>query len=156
MFERHRTLSVRPSLLMFRIDRAIAQISSSVVLYRVPRSGSFTLAKRSKSNGLRRKRLHLVVQKPIILNDSARSHTAAAVTDLLRRWQWEFLEHPPYSPDKSSCDCDFFVKVKEPLRGTRYKRYCYMCYWAVNTENQQRWTRWWCTTPSKHLAKGDK
>ena len=49
----------------------------------------------------------------------ARSHTAA-VTDNLRRWQWEILEHPPYSPDMSPCDYDFFVKVKEPLLGTRY------------------------------------
>ncbi|KAJ4431732.1 hypothetical protein ANN_20334 [Periplaneta americana] len=48
---------------------------------------------------LRRKRRHLVVQNPIILHDNARSHTAAAVKDLLRRWQWEILEHPPYSPD---------------------------------------------------------
>ncbi|KAJ4450622.1 hypothetical protein ANN_02050 [Periplaneta americana] len=48
---------------------------------------------------LRRKRRHLVVQNPIILHDNATSHTAAAVKDLLRRWQWEILEHPPYSPD---------------------------------------------------------
>ncbi|KAJ4443292.1 hypothetical protein ANN_04960 [Periplaneta americana] len=69
---------------------------------------------------LRRKRRHLVVQNPIILHDNARSHTAAAVKDLLRRWQWEILEHPPYSPDKSPCDYDLFAKVKELLRGTQY------------------------------------
>ena len=68
---------------------------------------------------LRRKRRHLVVQNPILLHDNARSHTAA-VTDLLRRWQWEILEHPPYSPDMSSCDYSLFAQVKEPLRGTRY------------------------------------
>ncbi|KAJ4439571.1 hypothetical protein ANN_07698 [Periplaneta americana] len=68
---------------------------------------------------LRRKR-HLVVQNPIILHDNARSHTAAAIKDLLRHWQWEILEHPPYSPDMSPCDYDLFTKVKEPLRGTRY------------------------------------
>ncbi|KAJ4448313.1 hypothetical protein ANN_10328 [Periplaneta americana] len=59
---------------------------------------------------LRRKLRHLVVQNPIILHDNARSHTAAAVKDLLRRWQWEILEHPPYSPDMSPCDYDFFTK----------------------------------------------
>ncbi|KAJ4450034.1 hypothetical protein ANN_01441 [Periplaneta americana] len=69
---------------------------------------------------LRRKRRHLVVQNPNILHDNARSHTAAAVKDLLRRWQWEILEHPPYSPDMSPCDYNLFTKVKEPLRGTRY------------------------------------
>ncbi|KAJ4426343.1 hypothetical protein ANN_27157 [Periplaneta americana] len=69
---------------------------------------------------LRRKRRHLVVLNPIILHDNARSHTAAAVKDLLRRWQWEILEHPPYSPDMSPCDYHLFTKVKEPLRGTRH------------------------------------
>ena len=45
MFGKHRTTSARPSLLMFPIDCPIAWISSSLVLYFVPRSGSFTLAK---------------------------------------------------------------------------------------------------------------
>ena len=44
------------------------------------------------------------------------------VTDLLRRWKWEILEHPPYSPDMSPCDNDLSAKVKEPMRRTRYKR----------------------------------
>ena len=120
MFGRSRTPSARPSLLMFHIDRPITRISSYLVFYLVPRSGSFTLVKRSQSHGLRRKWRHLVVQNPIILHDSARSHTAAAVTDLLRRWQWEILEHPPYSPDMSPCDYDLFARVKVLLRGTRY------------------------------------
>ena len=30
------------------------------------------------------------------------------------------------------------------------------CYRAINMEHQQRWMCWWCTTPSKHLAKGDQ
>ena len=47
MSERRRTPSVHPSLMLFRIDRPIARISSSLVLYRIPRSDSFTLAKRS-------------------------------------------------------------------------------------------------------------
>ena len=34
-------------------------------------------------------------------SSQSRSHTAAAVLDLLCRWQWEILEHPPYSPDVS-------------------------------------------------------
>ena len=60
-----------------------------------------------------------VVKNSIILHDNARSHTAA-VTDLLCCWQWEILEHPPYSPDMSSCDYDLFAKVKEPVWGSRY------------------------------------
>ena len=64
--------------------------------------------------------MQLRVQIPIILHDSARNHTAAAVTDLLHRWQWEIVEHPPCSPDRSPWDYDLLAKVKEPLRGTRY------------------------------------
>ena len=52
MFGRRRTPSERPSLLMFRIDRPIARISSSLVLYWSPRNDYFTLAKRSYSHGL--------------------------------------------------------------------------------------------------------
>ena len=47
---------------------------------------------------VRRKRRHLVLLNPIILHDNARSHTAAAVTDLLLRCQWEIVEHPLDSP----------------------------------------------------------
>ena len=53
------------------------------------------------------------------IHANARSHTSA-VKDFLRRWKWEILEHPPYSPDMSPCDYDQFAKVKEPLRGPRY------------------------------------
>ena len=38
----------------------------------------------------------------------------------------------------------------------QHKRWTYPCSRAVNTEYQQRWTCWWQTTPSKHLAKGHK
>ena len=47
IFGRRRTPSARQSLLLLRIDRLIARISSSLELYRAPRSGSFTLAMRS-------------------------------------------------------------------------------------------------------------
>ena len=46
-------------------------------------------------------------------------HTAAAVTDLLHRWRWEILKHPPYSHDMNPCDYDLLAKVKEPLRGNQ-------------------------------------
>ncbi|PSN56149.1 hypothetical protein C0J52_03342, partial [Blattella germanica] len=53
--------------------------------------------------------------------DNARAHEAVAVTDLLLRWGWEVLYHPPYSPDLSPCDYDLFPKMKEPLRGRRFR-----------------------------------
>ena len=42
--------------------------------------------------------------------------------------------------------------VRDPVQ---YKRWTQPCYRAVNTEHQQRWTHWWCTTPSQHLENGD-
>ena len=69
---------------------------------------------------LKRKRRQLLIQNPIILHCRARSHTSAAITELLRRFQWDILDHPLYSPDRSPCDYDIIAEVKEPLRGTRY------------------------------------
>ena len=42
------------------------------------------------------------------------------LSQILRRWRWEILEQPPYSPDMSPCDYDLFTKMKEPLRGLHY------------------------------------
>jgi hypothetical protein len=50
-----------------------------------------------------RKQRCFLATNPIILRDSARAHTADAVKDLLCQWQWEILEHPPYSPNISLC-----------------------------------------------------
>ena len=58
-------------------------------------------------------------QNPIILHESERSHTPAALKHV-RRWKMEILEHLPYSHDMSPCNYDLFAKVKEPLRETRY------------------------------------
>ena len=43
--------------------------------------------------------------------------------------------------------------ARDPVQ---HKRWTYPCHKAVNTEYQQRWTCWWCMTPSKHLARSDK
>ena len=58
----------------------------------------------------------LCVQNPIILHNNARSHTAAAVTNLLRHWQWKILEYPVYSPDMNPCNYNLFAKVKKPRK----------------------------------------
>ena len=63
---------------------------------------------------VRRKRSQL--QNVIILLDNATPHKAICVRELLRRWRWEVLEHPPYSPDLSPCDYDLIPK----LHGQRF------------------------------------
>ncbi|GFT30474.1 histone-lysine N-methyltransferase SETMAR [Trichonephila clavipes] len=46
-----------------------------------------------------------------------RPHKAKCVRQLLRRWGWEELEHPPYSPDIFPCDFDLIPKIKETISG---------------------------------------
>ena len=72
-------------------------------------------------SALRKKRRRFLQNSPIILQDSARPHAAQAVADLLNRWGWEVVYHPPYSPDLSPCDFDLIPKMKEPLRGIRFR-----------------------------------
>ena len=61
------------------------------------------------------------LQNVIIMHDDATPHKAICVRDLLRRWRWEVLEHPPYSPDLSPCNYDLIPKLKAPLRGHRFR-----------------------------------
>ena len=68
---------------------------------------------------VRRKRPQL--QNVIILQYNATPHKAICVRDLIRRWRWEVLEHPPYPPDLSPCDYDLIPKLKAPLRGHRFR-----------------------------------
>ena len=71
MFGWHLTTLVRPSLLMFHIIRAIARINSWLVFYRVPRSGSLTLAKNIVFAWTQEKTTTLGGTEPIILHDNA-------------------------------------------------------------------------------------
>ena len=76
---------------------------------------------------LQRQLCHAVIEKQrntlnnaIILHDNTRSHTAQNVKQQLECWEWEVLEHPPYSLDLSPWDFDFIPKVKELLHGRRF------------------------------------
>ncbi|KFM70806.1 Mariner Mos1 transposase, partial [Stegodyphus mimosarum] len=60
---------------------------------------------------LRKKRRHFLQNAPLILHDNARPHAAQTVTDLFKRWSWEVLYHPPYSPDLSPWDYDLIPKM---------------------------------------------
>ncbi|GFR03252.1 histone-lysine N-methyltransferase SETMAR [Trichonephila clavata] len=64
--------------------------------------------------------LFLMAEHAIILHDNARPHKAERVWQLLRRWGWKELEHPPYSPDILPCDFDLIPKTKESIRGMRF------------------------------------
>ena len=62
----------------------------------------------------------MIDRTPLILNNNASPHKANVVEELLESYQWEVLDHPPYSHDLSPPDFDLFAKLKEPLRGIRY------------------------------------
>ena len=50
---------------------------------------------------VRRKRQNLLNSHSTVLHDGACSHISDHVVNLLRRRNWEILEHSPYSPDMS-------------------------------------------------------
>ena len=151
MFGRHYTPSMCPSLLMFRIDHLIARISSSLVLYRVPHSGSFTW---------RRDRKHMDSCE-VSTVDVPESPIASGTRGV---WQQQLCDPWHYHEewrDYVPPSIHVFSSVHGiMISSAKWKNHCggpgttqHPCYGAVSTEHQQRWTRWWCTMPSKHLVK---
>jgi transposase len=52
----------------------------------------------------------------VVLHDNARLHTAACTRALLEHFNWELLDHPPYSPDLAPIDYYLFTYLKNWLR----------------------------------------
>ena len=44
----------------------------------------------------------------VLFHDNARHHIVILVREKLERFDWETLQHPPYSLDLSPYDFDFF------------------------------------------------
>jgi hypothetical protein len=55
-----------------------------------------------------------------LLHDKARPHTANRKGELLRCYNWEVLDRPPYSPDLAPSDFHLFGALKNHLRGRRF------------------------------------
>jgi len=51
----------------------------------------------------------------------AQPHATGAVSEILEKYGWQVLPLPPYSPDMSPTDFDFFPKLKKSLRGKRFR-----------------------------------
>ena len=95
-----------------------------------------TFLKHHLHPALRRKQWHLVIQNPIILHDNARSHTTVAVMDLLHRWQWQILEHPPYSPDESMPVRSLCQSQRSTARDrVQHRRWTYPWYRVIDTKH---------------------
>ena len=70
---------------------------------------------------IRQKRSDMFAAGVLILHDNARPHVSRAVSEILEKYGWQVLPHPPYSPDMSPPDFDLFPKLKKPLRGKRFR-----------------------------------
>ena len=69
----------------------------------------------------------------ILFHANARPHTANLAGIKLKRFGWETLQHPPYSPDLSPCDFHIFRDLKKDIRGRRF----------YSDEEVQEWVRLW-------------
>jgi len=59
------------------------------------------------------KKWHRILTKGVVLlHDNARPHTAAHTIALIRLFNWEIFDHPPYSPDLAPNDYHLFTKMK--------------------------------------------
>ena len=67
---------------------------------------------------IRKKRPKLFAEGLITLHDTATPHKTCGVTSLIDLYNWEILDHPPYSPDISACDYDIFPELKENMRNS--------------------------------------
>ena len=67
------------------------------------------------------KRPQMSDKRVLLLHDNARPHTAYVTVNLLERWDWEILEHQPYSLDLAPLDFRLFSNMKKHLRAKRFK-----------------------------------
>ncbi len=67
----------------------------------------------------RRGRLH--VKKIILQHDNTTPHTAHMTKAWLERSGWDFLDHPPHSPDFAPSDFDLFGLLKVHLGGKKFE-----------------------------------
>jgi transposase len=69
---------------------------------------------------VRRKQPGFLQRGIVLLHDNARPHTANPTYELLWRYNWEVLDHPPYSPDLAPSDFHLFGPLKKHLGGRRF------------------------------------
>ncbi len=62
-----------------------------------------------------------VIQRILFHHDNAPAHSSKVVRAVLREFWWEILPHPPDSPDLTPYDLFLFPKLKEHLKGVRFR-----------------------------------
>ena len=69
---------------------------------------------------IRQKMYAMYAAGVLILHDKARSHASFETSEILEKYGWQVLSHPPYSPDMSPPAFDLFLKLKKPLHEKRF------------------------------------
>jgi len=62
---------------------------------------------------IRQKRCAMFAAGVLILHNKARSHASGAIWEILEKYGWQVLPHPPYSPDMNPSDFDLHPKIEE-------------------------------------------
>ena len=57
----------------------------------------------------------------LLHQDNAPVHTSRTVSDTIKECKFEFIPHPPYSPDLAPCDYFLFPKLKKCLREKKFE-----------------------------------
>jgi transposase len=53
-----------------------------------------------------------MLTKGVVLMHNARPHIGARTNALIKLFNWEILDHPPYSPDLAPSNYHLFTKIK--------------------------------------------
>ena len=61
-----------------------------------------------------------MLTKGVLLMHNARPHTAARTNALMKLFNWEILDHPPYIPELAPSDYHLFTKMKVWLATQRF------------------------------------
>lgn len=55
-----------------------------------------------------------------LFHDNARTHTTVRTQELISSFDWNVLDHPPYSPDFGQSDFHLFRHLKKHLGGKHF------------------------------------
>jgi len=69
---------------------------------------------------LKGKRHGRITKGVLLLNDNSLPHQAVATDKKLAYMGFQFLDHPPYSPDLATSDYHLFPGLKKQLRGRHF------------------------------------
>ena len=68
----------------------------------------------------KKKRRRMLAKRIVLLHDNARPHTATRTNALIKLFNWEIFDHPPYSSDLAPSNYHLFTKIKVWLATQRF------------------------------------